>query len=762
MRLDPDLRPSGGCCGGGAAASARAEAQGAAERWTRPASGGKRAVDLMVPGITCAGCMARIERGLAEVPGISHVRVNLTARRASVIFDPETIDADRVLEALAALGYEAKPYDAAAMAEIDRDQRGRDLLARIGVSGFAAMNVMLLSVSVWSGAEAATRDLMHWISALIAIPAVAFSGRPFFASALGALRGRRLNMDVPISLAILLAIGTSLYETALSGPHAYFDAALGLVFFLLLGRYLDHRTRAAARSAAAELTAMAARSATVIEADGTRRAVAAEDIRPGALLEVAPGERIPADGTVETGASDLDRSLVTGESTPESVGPGAEVHAGMLNLSGPLRIRARATGDDTLLAEIARMIEAAEHGRTRYDRWADQAARLYAPGVHVIAAAAFLIWFGATGDLRLSLMIAAALLIITCPCALGLAVPAVHAAAGGKLFRQGIFLKDGGALERLAEVDTVAFDKTGTLTDGAPRLDTGPAPEDPAWPVAAALAGASRHPLAQALAQAAEARGVRPAAVADLREVPGSGVEGTWEGRPVRLGSAAWTGAAPAETTAVHLRVADGTRVAFTFAESVRVDAPELCETLRCEGFRVVLLSGDASLPVDRLSRSTGISEAHSRLSPKDKLDRLAALREEGRHVLMVGDGLNDAPALAAADVSMSPVSAADVSRAAADLVFTGEKLAPVEFAIRTAHTARTRAMQNFALAAAYNAIAIPLAFAGMVTPLIAALAMSASSIAVTLNAIRGWPQPGLPEGAAARPAPAVSKGATA
>jgi Cu2+-exporting ATPase len=348
------------------------------------AAEGAASVDLMVPGIRCAGCMRAIETGLGKLDGVASARVNLSMRRVRVLYDPAKGSVDAVLEGLSGLGYQARPYDAQAMTEIDRDSAGRDLLVRLAVAGFAAMNVMLLSVSVWSGAEAATRDMLHWISALIALPAIAFSGVPFFRSALEALAARRLNMDVPISLAVCLAAGTSLAETIHGGEHAYFDAGISLIFFLLIGRYLDHRTRAVARSAAAELTALSARAATVIGPDGARGTVAIGDLGPGALVEVAPGERVPADGRIEAGASDLDRSMVTGETNPEPVGPGTEVHAGMLNLSGPLRVRVAATGEATLLAEIARMVDSAERGKTRYDRWADRAARIYAPGVHIV------------------------------------------------------------------------------------------------------------------------------------------------------------------------------------------------------------------------------------------------------------------------------------------------------------------------------------------------------------------------------------------
>jgi Cu2+-exporting ATPase len=737
MRDTADMPAAGACCTGALAAAVDAGGTAGAERWARPAAAGAVSVDLMVPGISCAACMTTIERGLGGLAGVVSARVKLSLRRVRVVFDPKAASVAGVLDRLDGLGYQARPYDAEAMTAIDRDAPGRDLLARLGVAGFAMMNVMLLSVSVWSGAEAATRDLLHWISALIALPAMAFSGVPFFRSAVAALSAGRLNMDVPISLAVCLAAGTSLYETAHGGQHAYFDAGISLIFFLLIGRYLDHRTRAVARSAAAELTTLAARAATVIGADGRRATVAIEDLSPGALVEVAPGERVPADGSIEAGTSDLDRSMVTGESTPEPVEPGAQVHAGMLNLSGPLQVRVAATGDATLLAEIARMIESAERGRTVYDRWADQAARVYAPGVHIVSAAAFIGWVWATGDWHLAVTIATAVLIITCPCALGLAVPAVHAVAGGRLFRRGIFLKDGGALERLAKADMVVFDKTGTLTEGRPVLSAGPEADDPAWPLAAALAAASRHPLSQALLATAQDRGIAPAAVTDLREVPGYGVEGKLDGTSLRLGRAAWVGAPEDRGTAVWLRHGEEAPVAFVFADALRSDAAEVCAALRAQGLRLALFSGDAAAPVAQAASALGIDDARSGMTPAEKLAALTALAQEGHWVLMVGDGLNDAPALAAADVSMSPAAASDVSRAAAALVFTGERLAPVLFALETARLARSRALENFGLAALYNAVAIPVALAGLVTPLIAALAMSGSSIVVTLNALR-------------------------
>ncbi|MEM9962951.1 MAG: heavy metal translocating P-type ATPase [Pseudomonadota bacterium] len=692
--------------------------------------------DFMVPDIHCAGCMRRIEEFLSNHPGILRARVNLTQRRVRIEYQAGQVSTDDLVARLSALGYPARPVDTKALAAIGHDRAGRDLLARLGVAGFAAMNVMLLSVSVWSGAEGATRDLMHWVSGLIALPAIAYAGVPFFRSAKAALTAGRLNMDVPISLAVILAAGTSLYETAQSGAHAYFDAGISLVFFLLIGRYLDHRSRALARSAAAELASLSARSASLLTADGTRKAVPVETLAIGDVIEVAAGERLPADGTVRDGRSDLDRSLLTGETVPEPTGPGGDVLAGMLNLSGPLTVTVTATVEDTFLADIARMIAAAEQGRGRYDRWADQAARIYAPGVHLIALAAFIGWAWATGDWHLALTTATAVLIITCPCALGLAVPAVHAVASGRLFRKGIFLKDGSVLERLARIDTVVFDKTGTLTDGQPVLVEGP--EDPrAWALALALAEGSRHPLSQALAAAIRARGIAAVEVAGRREHPGQGISGSFRGVEVRLGHPDWIDAPDRGEACVCLLGPDGAISRFSFEDRPREDLSETCAALRGMGLTLAVFSGDAEAPVRRIADLARIDEARARMTPGQKMRALEALSRQGRRVLMVGDGINDAPSLAAADASMSPVAAADVSRAAAGLVFTGARLAPVAEAIATARSSRKRAMENFALAALYNAVAIPAALAGLITPLVAALAMSGSSIVVTLNALR-------------------------
>jgi Cu2+-exporting ATPase len=694
-------------------------------------------VMLSLPGITCAGCIAGVERALGAVPGVRSARVNFTLKRVTAETEPG-VTAARLIGALDAAGYEAHELDASVLSLAETDRVGRDLLMRLAVAGFAAMNVMLLSVAVWSGAQDATRDLFHWISAAIAIPAVAFSGRPFFVKAWAGLSHGRLNMDVPITLAILLALGTSLYETAHSGAHAYFDAAIALVFFLLGGRYLDHRTRAVARSAAEELAALEVPRALRLTAAGEEE-VALDALAPGEVVRVKPGGRVPVDGEIVAGTSELDRGLLTGETRPVFAGPGQAVSAGEANLTGPLDIRVTAAGRHSSLHRMADLVATAESARNRYTSLADRAAGLYAPGVHILSAVAAIGWWLGTGDLRVALNIAAAVLIITCPCALGLAVPAVTTAASGRLFRQGLLIKDGTALERLAEIDTVLFDKTGTLTLGAPRV-AGLEAHDPGdLALARALASGSAHPLSRALAEAIAGQGVAPAAVTGLREVPGYGAEALWKGRRVRLGRAEWAGAAPgaAGTTTAWLGIEGRAPVSFAFTDRLRPGAREAVDGLKAAGCRVALVSGDAEGAVAALARELGIAEWTSGILPEGKAAKVEELQAAGARVLMVGDGLNDTAALSRAHASISPASALDAARVASDMVLLGADIAPVAGAVVTARSAVRRIRENFRIATLYNVIAVPIAIAGLATPLAAALAMSASSLTVSLNALR-------------------------
>ncbi|WP_292288239.1 heavy metal translocating P-type ATPase [Marivita sp.] len=694
---------------------------------------------LSLPSIHCAACISGVEGLLGATDGVRGARVNLTLKRAQIDAAPGTTAQD-LIKVLENAGFEAHELDSTALRATETDKAGRDLLMRLAVAGFAAMNVMLLSVAVWSGAEGPTRDMFHWISAAIALPTIAFSAQPFFKHAWTALRAGRLNMDVPISLAILLALGTSLWETSLSGEHAYFDAAITLTFFLLAGRYLDHRTRAAARSAAEELAALEVpRVSRVTDtSDGAaEEQVPASELAIGDLIRVRPGGRMPVDGDIVDGQSELDRSLLTGETRPIYAGPGATVSAGEVNLTGPLTIRASAVGRDTSLHRMADLVAVAESGRSRYTSLADKAAKLYAPGVHILSALAFAGWFVYTLDLRTALNIAAAVLIITCPCALGLAVPAVTTAASGRLFRKGLLIKESTALERMAQVDTVVFDKTGTLTAGAPQVVNLNDHARRELGIALALADGSSHPLSQSLARAIRTAGIAPAKLGNITELPGHGTQATWQGQTVQLGRASWVGGGQSPDTCAWLRVGDTVAEPFRFADQIRDGAEALVTRLQENGYDVTLMSGDTTQAVEAFATRLGIAKWIAEALPEDKAAKVADLTYQGHRVLMVGDGLNDTAALAGAHASISPATALDAARVASDVVLLGQSLDPISDALDTSRTAIRRIRQNFRIATWYNIIAVPLAVAGLCSPLIAALAMSTSSITVSLNALR-------------------------
>ncbi|MGH6923298.1 MAG: heavy metal translocating P-type ATPase [Propylenella sp.] len=704
------------------------------------AADGLKELSLIVPGMHCAGCLRTVETTLLALPGVGRARANLTAKKAVVGFDPAKAAPEEIAVALEKAGYAARPVDPAVLNAASADQTGSELLRALAVAGFAAGNIMLLSVSVWAGAEADTRNLFHWLSALIALPAVAYAGRPFFHSAARALAARRLNMDVPISLGVLLSAGMSLYETAIDAEHAWFDASVALLFFLLTGRYLDHRMRAVARSAATRLLSLSADTARVVGGDGTARLTRTSDVSVGAVIEIAAGERVPLDGAVLSGRSDIDKSMLTGEPLPEAVAERDHVFAGTLNLTGPLTVRVEKASRDTLLADIAQLMEEAESGRGHYVGLADRATRLYSPAVHILAATTLLGWLVAGAGFHDSLMIAVAVLIITCPCALGLAVPAVQVVASGALLKRGILLKDGGALERLADIDAVVFDKTGTLTTGEPVLAEEPAADQKTWSLAAALAERSRHPLARALAEAARARGIVPASAHDIVEHPGLGMAGRL-GVQLRLGRQSWAAGEGRSAAGAHseiwFRAGRHAPVAFRFLDRLRPEAASVVEALRDPRLSVALRSGDRADAVAAAAAAAGIGDWRGGCRAVEKAAELARRREAGERVLMVGDGINDAPALAAASVSMAPASGSDISQVAADLVFTTSDLRAVPAAIGVARRAKRIVLENFGIAILYNCVAVPLAMAGLVTPLIAAIAMSSSSILVTANALR-------------------------
>lgn len=684
--------------------------------------------DLAVPTARCAACIGAIEGALMKLDTVVEARVNLSTRRVRVRWR-NAASPPPLVAALAQAGYDAS---LASLQDDVRDPEMDRLVRATAVAGFAMMNIMMLSVAIWSGAGSGLRDVFHIISGVLAIPVVVYSGRIFVQSAWSALRVGKTNMDVPITVGILLTVALSAYDTLQRGAHAYFDAATSLIFVLLVGRTLDHMMRRKARTAVMGLARLMPRGAAVLGADGRQTYTPADAIRAGEVVLVQAGDRIPLDGVIIAGEADMDAAIVSGESAPVRAAPGTAVLSGMLNTNGRLEVRVSHTMQDSFIASMISMMEAAEHGRARYRRLADRAAALYTPVVHTLAAASFAGWLLATGNWHQALTIAVSVLIITCPCALGLAVPMVHVMAARRLFELNIALKDGSALERLAEVDMVAFDKTGTLTFGQMQVVSHSVSGDDLG-AAITLAAASRHPASQAIAALGRDRAA--CVIERFTEHPGLGVEGRIDGHIYRLGRPDWVQSGALGDGVAFAR--DGAIVGvFELSDSLRPEARPVVAEVRARGLPVEILSGDAQKAVADLAARVGVAEFHQGLKPQDKVRRLEDLRRSGHKVLMVGDGLNDAPALSAAHVSMAPGSAADVGRAAADFVFLGG-LEAIPDALKIAHRTRQLVYQNIALSIAYNLIAVPFALAGFVTPFFAAIAMSASSITVVVNAMR-------------------------
>ncbi|HUI21202.1 MAG TPA: heavy metal translocating P-type ATPase [Methylocella sp.] len=701
-------------------------------------------IEFAVEGIIDATSLHAIETALRKLPGITRARVNFTDRRLLVEWMDQAFDPARIINDLAALGYRIHPFRSNAGEDTEAAQ-ARWLLRCLAVAAFAAMNVMLLSIAVWAGnisdMRPETRDFFHWLSALIVLPATGFAGQPFFRSAIRAIRSGTLNMDVPISLGILLALSMSVAETVRHAEHAYFDSAIMLLVFLLAGRYLDHAMRRKTRTFAANLSALRAPTASRIEPNGEMTAVPLAALAAGDLVLVGAGERIPVDGIVVSGCSEVDQSLVTGESSCCVVSAGSEVYAGALNFSGALRIRARAVAGGTLLDEIERLIEGAATQKGRYLRLADRAAQLYAPLVHATAILTAIGWLLAGASTHDAIVIAITVLIITCPCALALAVPAVQVVAAGALFRSKVLLNAGDAIERLADIDTVVFDKTGTLTLPESQIANADDVAPHLVECAARLALSSHHPLALALATLATNR----SPFEDCQEASGEGVRAMIDGIETRLGSTAFCdlegdadGAADPnqETSVIAFR--HGTSFAlFRVHQKLRSDALPVVEALRSRGLSITILSGDRVAAVKACAEALGITRWGTQFTPADKVAFLAELKAQGRKVLMVGDGINDAPALAGAFASLAPIAASGITQATADALFLGDRLAPVLAAVDIARRAKSLMRQNLWFAVLYNSIAVPLAMSGLATPLIAAAAMSGSSVAVTLNALR-------------------------
>ncbi|MFN5457961.1 heavy metal translocating P-type ATPase, partial [Bradyrhizobium sp.] len=602
---------------------------------------GLKHIDLAVEGVSCAGCMAKIERGLSALPDVTLARVNLTDRRVALEWKQGTLDPAKFIDRLAELGYKAYPFEKAS-AEATEAEESRFLLRCLGVAAFATMNVMMLSVPVWSGNVSdmlpEQRDFFHWLSAVIALPAVAYAGQPFFRSAWRALKSGNVNMDVPICIGVILALGMSLVETFHHAEHAYFDAAIMLLTFLLVGRYLDQNMRRRTRAVAGNLAALKAETATKFIGADEISEVPVAAIRAGDLVLLRPGERCAVDGVVVEGRSEIDQSLITGETLYVPAEQGTAVYAGSLNISGTLRVRVSAAAEGTLLAEITRLLDNALQARSRYMRLADRASRLYAPVVHATAALTVLGWVLAGASWHDAIVTGIAVLIITCPCALGLAIPTVQTVASGAMFKSGVLLNAGDAIERLAEAEHVIFDKTGTLT--LPELEVVNAADIPAdvFALAGQLALSSHHPVAAAVAQAAKARSPLMGAV----EEPGQGVRAVVDGVEIRLGRPAFCGAEALavqnanldpEASVVAFRRGSDTFL-FSVRQGLRPDAAKIVAGLQRRGIKVEILSGDREAAVAAAAKALGIDEWRASVTPADKIERIEELKRAGVQVM--------------------------------------------------------------------------------------------------------------------------------
>jgi Cu2+-exporting ATPase len=526
----------------------------------------------------------------------------------------------------------------------------------------------------------------------------------------------------------------SLFETINHGEHIYFDSAVMLMFFLLIGRYLDFSARKKARSSATDLLSSLHGFATVIKNNKSTK-VLIRDLKEGMIVQVVMGEKFPVDGVIIEGKTTIDTSFITGETVPRDVYTGNDIYAGTINLSTSVLVRVVKAAGDSLLADIVRLMERAGQGQAAYVKIADKAASLYTPVVHSFAIIAFIGWFFIAGlPWQESLMISITVLIITCPCALGLAVPVVQVLATGRLMKLGILVKSGDALERLASIDTILFDKTGTLTLGHPQLEGTYNNED--IKLAASLANYSRHPLSQALLNSYEGELLN---VTDVKEYVGEGLEAIYNLKNIKIGSRKWCGdqqTADSDRLELWLNV-DGQKKVFYFIDQLKNDSKETIKALNSYKLTSIMLSGDRQSVANNIASKCGIEEIYAEKTPVEKFEILEKFKQKGHKVLMVGDGLNDAPVLSGADVSMAPGTAVDMAQNAADIIFMGTLLSPVKEAYRVAHKTQNLVKQNFMLAVLYNIIAVPLALFGLVTPLIAALAMSGSSLLVITNSFR-------------------------
>ena len=695
---------------------------------------------LMLEGIVCAACVWLTEHHVCALPGVLEFRVNFSTHRATVRWDPKQTRFSDILRAIAAIGYTAHPYDTHRQDAAHKKERSL-ALRRLAVAGLGAMQIMMLAVALYAGESGGMdeemRGFLRWASCVIALPVVGYSGWPFLRGAWGSLRNWMLGMDVPVSIAILLAFLASVWATLWNEGEVYFDSVSMFIFFLLTGRFLEMGARHRAGRVSEELIRLLPETATRITPEGDE-VVTVGDLIPGDRVRVKPGETLPADGSIVAGLSNVDESILTGESLPVRKSTGDRVVGGSVNADSPLEIRVEQVGSDTVLSSIVRLLDRAQSERPRIAAMADRVAAWFVLAVLLLAAAVAAWWsVHAPQD---ALWVTLSVLVVTCPCALSLATPAAITAATSAMTELGILVTRGHALETLASATHVVLDKTGTLTMGQLRVKSvdvlGPLNEARCIAIAAAMETGSEHPVASAIIDAAGTNSLTAEAIVNT---PGQGVEGWVDGTRYRLGAASFVADSSVDPGGAWVMlVSDSVALARIHLSDVqRPDAVDALDAMRALGLRLVLLSGDRRPVVEAVAGRLGLTELEGNLLPGEKLDRVRALQADGAIVVMIGDGINDAPVLAGADVSVAMGGGTQLAHASADMILLSEHLRRLADGIRLARRTRVIIRENLVWALSYNALALPLAAAGWVQPWMAAIGMSFSSLLVVVNALR-------------------------
>ncbi len=710
---------------------------------------GHREAVLLIEGLRCSACGWLIEHLIGQLPGVTRVSVNPASARAVLVWDPEQTALSVLLRELDRIGYRPHPLtpgerDSAAL----REQRAA--MRRLAVAGLGMMQVMMFAVGLYAGAihaemDAGLKELLRWVSALVATPVALYAGYPFFLGALRDLRARRPGMDVPVALAIGGAYIASLWHVVTGQGEVYFDSVTMFVFFLTIARFLELMARQRAGRASTALGRLLPATALRLSDDGEER-VSLAAIAVGDRLRVRPGEAVPADGRIINGNSHLDESLLTGESIPQPRQSGDEVIGGSTNTTAAIDIEVTRIGSDTVVASVMRLLERAQAERPAIARLADRIARVFVTAILMAAAITGVIWLQIAPERAFEITLA--VLVVTCPCALSLATPAALVSATSRLAREGLLVARADAIERLAGIRQMVFDKTGTLTLGRIRISQtdclGTRSEDACLAIAAAMESEAGHPLARAFDGLP-----RETRIDSIESIPACGVEARLDGQPLRLGRSDWVAALsgcelPEHSaidplnpgTTILLGDTQGLLARFHLSDALRPDALSAVNALRRAGIHISIASGDNSTAVAAIADRLGITDWQAGLDPAAKLNYLKARRTEGA-VAMVGDGVNDAPVLAGADVAIALGSGAAIAHGSADLLLAGERLAALEPGLQLARRTRAVIRQNLSWAAGYNALALPLAALGLVPPWAAAIGMSASSLLVVLNALR-------------------------